>query len=283
MDHCTTWMWYDTLTTNYRLLAKCAPSMHCVLFFLFCCMLPWIHPNSFKWGPSIPLLDSPVLAETDMRNTCAKMINKELVDAGEQNSTWQQLARPSGNVQFGSTVGPLAPPSHLPITKAWWFWKWWADTGLQQKVWEIAGRCRTVVWSWFLHVDTSRQALWNFMPSPAGKCWECERFNPLMVHITWDPFDGPIVPEMWKSLLNHGFCGWRLRGWDHAAVCHSLRIQWSVEWLELGNRFSSPCKMHQRTTDSGGFQGWGNICSIYLDNVGHKTYPDCWICVSVWK
>lgn len=29
--------------------------------------------------------------ETDMRNTCAKMINKELVDAGEQNSAMARL------------------------------------------------------------------------------------------------------------------------------------------------------------------------------------------------
>ena len=162
-DYCTMQMWYDGLTTNYR-LAKCALYALCTFVVLLHVAL---NPSQFlQVGPTSqasphPIINSP-LAETDMRNTCAKMINKELVDAGEQNSTWQQLARPSGGVQFGSTVGTLAPSSRLPVTKVWWFWKWWADTGLQQKSGRSLGGAvpgRTDVWSWL-----------NFRPFPGRKC-----------------------------------------------------------------------------------------------------------------
>jgi hypothetical protein len=71
-----------------------------------------------------------------------------------------------------------------------------------------------------------------------------------------------------KPWLLQGAEYWMGSVWmSHAVVWHWLRIQWSVEWLELSNRFSSSCKMHQRTADSGGFQGWGNI------------YRISWLCV----
>lgn len=122
---------HNKLQTTSQVCSLCIVYFCC---FVACCPQSIPIPSSRPNQPSIPLPNYQFpLAETDMRNTCAKMINKELVDAGEQNSTWQQLARPSGGVQFGSTVGTLAPSSRLPVTKVWWFWKWWADTGLQTK------------------------------------------------------------------------------------------------------------------------------------------------------
>lgn len=58
--------------------------------------------------PTDPLNRVDRSPQTDMRNTCAKMINKELVDAGEQSSTF---AENRGNPMEFERIPGFRPPS----------------------------------------------------------------------------------------------------------------------------------------------------------------------------